>query len=292
MDVLGLKWRVHLKILQLNDIDLLITYSSSFNPDIKWHNLCGHIFEVFDYYFILKKHFKVKCLLPELLNKDNFYDFLKDHYDFENIEDVFPIDDFIFDISYKLIKCKNFLITDGTYYFLNNNVIKLIGNIISFSCGDSYFNKDYPKHVTFLSDRRIYDFGIHYVKKILPNLKHIKGNREFAHITKNCKAFNPENLIKKYPNILIYSDYLLDDYNITKNPIKNFNFNKYIYTPVLKKFDCSPRLIIECKILNIPIEYFEINYFDPGLEIRKNNDVKEFILTENDEIIDIFKNLL
>lgn len=263
--------------------DLLILFS--YNKKESIHGLSGHLFEVLDYYYYFKKkNLNVKCLIPEVLNKNNFYKIINNHY--LNLE--FDINDFYFDKP-DIIKCKKLLLVDGNYNFINEYDIRIYGEIYSFACGFSYFypNKK-PENLTLLYDKEVYGEleGIEYVKKILPHLNYIPGDREFAYITHNCRKYDPKEIIKKYPNILIYSDYLCGK-NITHNPVLNWNFSKYIYTPISRKFDCSPRQVIECRILNIPIEYWKIDYKDPGLEVRKNNVVNRYILTENDELLDI-----
>ncbi len=278
-------------ILNLSKADILITHSFHFNSTQKMHGLSGHIFEIIDYYFILKRHFKVNALIPEFIKKENFIEFINSHYNFK--QDEIELNDFIFGSNFEAIRCNKILLVDGGYWFLNRYKSKLLGNIFAFACGPSYLESGkQPDDVIFLADHKIYpNLGLDYVKKVLPRLNHIKGSRPFAHVTKNCRSLTKEQinlLFKQYPDILMYSDYLEPSYNITNQPIRNFNFNRYVYTPIMRHFDCSPRLIIECQILGIPFELWHINYNDPGLERRLEN-FKQFILYENDNIIDIIK---
>lgn len=274
-------------ILDLKN-SILITHSFYFNNQ-KMHGLSGHLFEIFDYYYILKKNkIDVKCLIPEIISKEKFKFFVDSHY---NVN--FDINDFYFGTNFLALKARKILIVDGNYQFLNTFKSKLLGEIFAFACGPSFFQKnETPNFVTFLADYKIYpNLGIDYTKKVLPHLKHIKGERPFAHITKNCRFLNEnqiKELIKEYPNILCFSDYKLPSYNFTNKPITNFNFSKYIYTPIVRHFDCSPRLIIECQILNIPFKLWNIDYKDKGLERRLEN-YEQFILKDNDEICDILK---
>jgi hypothetical protein len=58
------------KILNLdNNYDLWLSYTWSKNN----HGICGHTFEVIDYYYILKKHFKVGILIGEDIDWEIFY---------------------------------------------------------------------------------------------------------------------------------------------------------------------------------------------------------------------------
>lgn len=266
--------------------DILITHSFHFNNQ-KMHGLSGHIFEVLDYYYYFKnyKNLNVKCLLPEVVTKDTFFDFVKGHYSVD-----FDINDFYFGTKYAAIKANKILVTDGGYWFLNQYKDKLLGKVFSFACGPSFLESTKkPDYVTFLADHKIYpNLGLNYTKKVLPFLKHVPGDRPFAHVTKNCRALDTSqinDLVNEYPNIIMFSDYL-NHPNATNKPLKNFNFSEYIYTPIMRHFDCSPRLIIECQILGIPFKLWHINYKDLGLE-RRMGDYREFILDENDEIFEI-----
>lgn len=272
-------------ILNLPDIDLLLTYSYHSNPCIS-HGISGHLYEVLDYYFLLRKKYKIKVLIGEL-TPEIVINASKRYYDELNLND------FIFERP-KCIKVDNFLLTDGSYVFFNE--VKILGNKLAFSCGHSFFNSDEnrPKNVLFLEDHRIYKNkpnSIDYVKKILPFKKPDNfSNRTFIHLTGNCRKYNHLELIEKYPNCLIFSDYLEESYNVTNEPISIGDFNKYIYTPITRKFDCSPRLIAECDYLRIPVEYYNIDYYDIGLETRKLDiKNKNYLLNEDDEIFKILK---
>ncbi|HEF9977721.1 TPA: hypothetical protein SB263_001856 [Campylobacter coli] len=265
--------------------DILVTHSFHFN-NTKMHGLSGHLFEVLDYYWYFKnKGVNVKCLIPEIVTKETFNDFIKGHYSVD-----FDLNDMYFlDTKILAIKARNILVTDGGYWFLNQYKSKLLGKVFSFACGPSFLESgDKPEYVTFLADHKIYPgLGINYTKKVLPYLNHIPGDKPFAHVTKNCRALSEsqiKDLIRDYPDIVMYSDYL-NIQNSTNKPIKNFNFSKYVYTPIMRHFDCSPRLIIECRILGIDFDLWDINYKDPGLERRLEADLDQFILNDSDTII-------
>ena len=267
------------------DADLVILTSFEMSPTLRSpreHGLSGHIFECLDYYYLLSKYMKVKVIIPELVSPETFDSFVEGHYSIK-----FDKSDFIFINYFDLLKCKKILIVDGGFWF-----IQKYRNRFLFACGADPINADYSILADFKVYNQRYPNMIDYTKKILPNLKRIPGDRPFAHITKNCKSLNSDQidrLLNKYPDLLAYSDFVNPNYNFTNKQICNFSFSKFIYTPVLRHFDCSPRLIIECQILQIPFELFEIDYYDPGLQRRLDSPFEEFVLTSDDPIIEILK---
>lgn len=287
-----------MKILNPN-CEILVTYTRKESPIGYATHLSGHFFELFDYYYILSSKFKTKILIPENVELERIERILKSHYSIE-----FNLNDIIIGYDYELIKVPIVLNVDDCHFFLNLNRKKfLCEKFFSFACGDSYF---FP-NVELLDIIRLADYAIYnelpnsinYTKKILPHLKRIENDnqKEFVHLTKNCRSLNSEKLgqlILEHPNLLIYTDYLpksleleYPSVSVSYEPIENFNFKKFIYTPISRKFDCSPRLILECEILGIPVEYFCIDYIDEGLERRRFGDIDDFILNSNDEIFEI-----
>jgi hypothetical protein len=82
---------------------------------------------------------------------------------------------------------------------------------------------------------------------------------------------------------------------IVKPPLKNiFNeFDTYIYTPTPRHFDCSPRLIAECALFDKRVEYYDIDYFDVGLETRIRDIESGCVwLKKDDNIISIMERYL
>ena len=66
-------------------------------------------------------------------------------------------------------------------------------------------------------------------------------------------------------------------------------FDTYIYTPVNRKFDCSPRLVTECFMLGRNV-FKDLDYYDIGLETRYSdcvNNLNGLDLTDGDEILKI-----
>lgn len=270
--------------------DILITYIPKPSPSYS-KTLSGHFFEVFDYYYLLKTKYSVNIWLPDIQSADEIKHIITARYSLE-----FDWNDLIIG-NFKLIKVPVVLCVDNCYHFmaLHRNMF-LCNKFYSFACGDAKFCAgSEPPNIELLADSRIYDFSklncnsIDYAKKVWPHIKRTENpqNRAFAHITSSCKSVSQEllsELILRNPNICIYSDYL-NHPQATKVPVLDFDFTKFIYTPIPRKFDCSNRLIIECFIFGIPVEYW-ISYRDESLELRRCNP-SEFILRRNDSILDI-----
>lgn len=277
-------------MILIPECDVLVTYTPGHNYT---QNLSGHLFECFDYYFILKKKRSVKILIQEPTSYEHLSKIVENHY-----REAIPESDIIINENFTLVKVPYVLNVDDCHYLLNQNRNRFAcKKFFAFACGDTKLNYSLNSDIIQLIDTKIYDTSkiackyTDYTKKIYPNLKHNEGSRPFAHITKNCKSLSSEMLgalLFEYPDILIYSDYLTPRENVTREPVLDFNFSKYIYTPVSRHFDCSPRLIVECGILGIPVVLWNIDYEDVGLE-RRLGDYREFILDDGDEIFDILR---
>lgn len=290
---------------------LIITYTNKPYTDYV-KNLSGHLFELFDYYFILSKHYPTKILIPENTTLDYIKTIISTRY-IQEISD----NDIIISTDY-LVKAPVILNTDDCHYHLQLNRKKFITNkFFAFACGDSYFEPKNLKDIITLADSSIYkgfDF-IDYKKKVYPGIKQKQNpdDTAFLHLTKSCKKISSEllgTLIQNFKHLTIYTDYLNPgDFSIYKNVkiLKNFgifdfNFTKFIYTPVSRQFDCSPRLIIECCILGVPVIFYGIHYRDRGLferikvfydfenykELKVNdNELQKFLLKDDDDIVKI-----
>lgn len=272
--------------------DILITFTKKHLRQYYTNAVSGHLFELFDYYLHLKTKCNVKMWIPEDFDKAALLSKLKTRYTAD-----FDPNDLIAGYDYKLIKAPIILCVDNCYHFINEyRKSYLCDKFFTFACGDAYFNAGKePKNIITLADPEVYDFGafncetIEYVKKVNPQIKKALGARPFAHVTKNCKSLNSNllgELFLKYPDIVIYSDYLPQSDNIVREPIFDFSFSKFVYTPIERHFDCSNRLITECALLDIPVDYFCIDYIDKGLQPRKNNPLG-YVLQNNDPIFEI-----
>lgn len=295
------------KIQQLDDsYDLWLSYTWSNNN----HGICGHTYEVIEYYFILKEHFKVGIFFAEKFDLD------LSKYDFTDKE----ISDLHKDITWgdkpSLLRGSNILFVDGGVVN-NEDKTLFFDNIIYFACGNKEI-KDNTKHnVYVLQDDRVYEpvavNGINYKKKILfsrfkrlfrPNLRNV-----LIYGTKNCRNV-PLSLYKKFSKKYRTSTILAitneenkqEDFDNVKfliPPVEDLfsKFQLYIYTPIDRKWDCSPRFLAECKYYNKDVIYYKIDYWDEdkGLYWRKwdiDNDFESLYLTKEDDIIPILQGII
>jgi hypothetical protein len=297
-----------MKIVTLDkSVDLWLSYS--------WGNfkqgICGHLFEVIEYYWILKDHFKTKILINEILEKEKIKILLESKYNFTSDE----INDILNNIEFydnpSIIKGSNILIADGNFKTLKSKYL-YFDKILMFPCSDlTYYNLDnvYP-----IQDDRMYKShqnGIHYIKKILfSRFKEIENLSQdlMMYITRNVRELETDELkemslcydkkISLITNV-DYKDEDLPEYNILRMPVQDImsKFGTYIYTPIHRKKDCSPRFVAECEFYNKKVIYHNINYLDEdhGLRLRIQdieNDFKSLFLDENDPIIDIIKGII
>jgi hypothetical protein len=166
------------------------------------------------------------------------------------------------------------LITDGNINSLFAYGIKFISKkILGFLC----FNEEMfingssctlYRDIIYLQDYRLYGKNrlfrsYDYIKK-LPFKYYKKSNRVFDntglfYVTYACRKVTPQ-IIQDYHEMsgckksLLVVPYKLPEYDYIDGveqieaPLPNFfdRFDIYIYTPVHRKFDCSPRLVTEC----------------------------------------------
>lgn len=294
--------------LNLKKYDLVLTYTWSVTND---QGICGHTFEVIEYFWTLKDHFNVCILMAEKLTKEEFLIAIKSKYDFSEEELNLILKHTIFHRKPKIVLCNYILFTDGATNKLKNMTL-LYKKLFLFACGYLPIKNNEDPKVYVLQDQRIYENAkvnsINYVKKILfRRFKKIgnQKNRTLIYATKNCKHLEEQyykDLLEKYPEDLL----ILTNEN-NKVPFKHNRitqmklpvpdvfeqFNKYVYTPTERKFDCSSRFIAECKHYGIPFE-FNIDYTDIALDTRIHdmNNLKNISLEIDDDIINIFKSLM
>lgn len=275
-----------------SNADLVITYSWSDNN----HGICGHTFEVIDYYLLLSKHMSVEILLAEDITIETFKKAIVSKYKLSDRTLKKMLDDTTVQNRPQLLKGNKILFTDGgmmiTHYTL------LFEEVFIFGCGDKRIIELCFKYNVLL-DWRVYgEFGINYVKKV--DLKSLRkpsksDNKTLLYLTSNCRSISPELLerLNIYHDLFIVSNVDIDGYDVYTPPVENIfeKFSKYVYTPINRKFDCSPRFIAECDYFGKTIVY-EVAYLDLGLEFRKK-DIKEGIvqLEDDDPIINIIKGI-
>jgi len=273
------------KILILKK-ELTLTYSwNTVN-----HGICGHTFEIIDYYLLLKNVFDVEILLAEDITWETFEEAIRDKYDLiENeIQDI--KDNTIFQNRPSLLKGQNILFTDGSVNSINQLTL-LFDNVFMFACGYRT-PKDFTKGI-ILQDYRLYskdDNTINYIKKINFNKykKSVKdSNRVMLYGTKNCRKISAE-VLENFQDALVLTE--------DNTPYENLfdNFGTYVYTEVPRHWDCSNRLLAECKFYDKEVKFHKIDYIneDLGLKYRWDditNNFESLFLTENDDIIKILR---
>lgn len=293
------------KILQISsDYDLILTYSWSSNN----HSICGHTFEVFDYYYILKNHFRVGILFAEDITIEQVEQSIRAKYSFTDDEINDLLANTIFSNRPRIVKCKNILITDGGVVNMRN-VTLLCDNVFYFACGNKEVADNNNSRTYILQDDRVYDKvalnGINYKKRILfDKLKTLGTSKDAAlvYATKNCRAIPDYSDLSAYHNNITVitneenrrEDF--DNFTFVVPPVDNIfeQFTTYIYTPVERKWDCSPRFIAECHYYGKQVIYHNIDYWgiDHGLYWRYydiQTDFDSLFLREDDEIIHILK---
>jgi|APSaa5957512576_1039674.scaffolds.fasta_scaffold06066_2 hypothetical protein len=266
------------------EYDLVITYG--------WfgHGVCGHTFEMLEYYFMLREHYRV-CIVSVDLDQKTLEQVAFEKYNISSLPDVFYTPrPRVFDASGQVL-----LITDGSLGTLRDmNYIINAKHTIGFRCG-KHTNQNNLKNYTLLMDFRVYNDRpsstlIDYTKKIhfsmLRKPLHKVTNTALIYATPNCREILDIDSIKdcySFQNYIVIQD---------KKPILDLfdKIDTYIYTPIGRQFDCSPRLIAEMKYFGKQVIYHSIDYTDAGLEVRQqdlNAGIDKLQLTNNDSIIGI-----
>lgn len=289
--------------------EVILTYS----PIIE---ITGHIFECFDYYLFLRQYFKTGILFFDSLPVEHLKTMFESKYIFNWAE----IEQDIFFINRK-DKTKNtivsfgkntvVLLTDGNLESLEYNKIFLsTTKLLGFLCEDkTYSNISINKKIIYLQDYRIYGLNknfksYNYVKKIpfqfYKPIKPLNKNIGLMYVTFVCRKITRE-IIEQYHKLsgcdktLLVVPYKIKEYDNIPNieqvvaPLDNFfeQFDTYIYTPVKRQFDCSPRLVSECIYYGKNV-YLNLDYEDLGLETRYNDaitDINKIILKNDDDIL-------
>jgi hypothetical protein len=298
------------KILTLDsDYDLWLSYTWSNNN----HGICGHTFEVIDYYHILKDHFKVGILIGEDMDWATLELAIRSKYDFTEAEISDIWQNTTFAKKPSLVRGTNILFTDGGVVN-NSSKTMIFKNIFYFACGNREIKTNDRDNVYVLQDDRVYEpvkkNGIHYVKKILfDRLKPLNecADNFLLYATKNCRNIdNYEIFVQQYgDNIIAITNQentpteSIDGITFLNPPVDNIfeQFTTYIYTPINRKWDCSPRFIAECRYYGKQVIYHDINYWsqDHGLRVRKydiENTFDRLFLRPNDPLVNILKGII
>ena len=297
------------KIVKLDPTYALwLTYSWSMNN----HGICGHTFEVIDYFHILKHHFKVGILLAEDITWETFEMAIRAKYTFTDDEIAHMKQHTVFENRPRLIVGTNILFVDGGV-INTSSVMMYFEHIMYFACGNREIKNNTKPNVYVMQDYRVYEpvlvNGIDYKKRILfDKLKPIGESKDslLVYATKNCREFNAYQELEQYgKHILAITNkenrplFPIDGVTFVIPPVPNIfeQFSAHVYTPVQRKWDCSPRFIAECKFYGKQVFFHNIDYWqeDHGLRWRvwdMDNDFDSLFLREDDQIVDLIKRII
>jgi len=276
--------------------------------------MCGHLFECIEYYYILKEHYKLCIFIPEKISEQYIRKTIEDKYTFTDDEVNDIISNIIIGDGPFILKGGNLLLVDAGFSKLTNRHL-LFNNIMAFPCADMAF-KD-KAGITVFQDDRLYGTDSlctthNYIKKILLDKYRPIGesaeNVNLVYATKNARGLDESiysELSEKYPgDFLLLTNTeiktkLSDRYTLEEMPVKNLfeKFSTYIYTPVSKKYDCSPRFLVECKYYGKEVIFHEIDYWDIDLGLRWRvhdieHDYQSLFLRDDDPIVELIGNVV
>jgi hypothetical protein len=282
------------KFISLND-SYNLYLSMTWMPDNN-HGICGHIYEIIDYYLLLHLKFNVGILICEDLNWETIENCVRTKYrvDESIILKMKCSASFYNKPKYVVGKNSSILFVDGGLYrsLHKNGVALAFKNIFCFRCSpiDTHYNLSY-KNLVLLQDNRVYNdadqaISIDYKKKInfkyYKNIKQTQTKTALLYLTTNCRRLCNVSLLDiiftyKFEKYIIltntpeqYTNIIKDFHNISllSMPVENIfeKFDTYIYTPTGKdgsvaniSFDCSPRFIVECAHYNKNVIYHNID---------------------------------
>lgn len=294
--------------------DVMLTHSPIYE-------ITGHIFECFDYYLFLRQYCKAGILFFDGLDMNQLEIAFNSKYnvDFSSIRnDIIQVKLDEHNKSYTIVqfgKDTSVILTDGHIKSLNHRKIILSTNkLFGFLCEYDEFEKQtFNKNITYLEDYRIYGKmrffkSIDYVKKLpfkfYRKCNNASLNRGMMYTTYVCRMITPEIVLQYHQmsgcdSTILVVPFTKPEYDNLPGihqvvaPVPDFfnQFDTYIYTPVARKFDCSPRLLTECFMLGKKV-ICDVNYSDVGLDVRYNDCINNLIsldLNENDKILEIIK---
>lgn len=304
--------------------DLCICCSWTVTGNGITHRVSGHMFEMIEYYYIMRSKYSVKILFGDpKITREVLNSILHDKYTFTTDEINEILDNVIYTkTAPKYVIGKMALFVDGCLCRMEPEGIKLVfDKIYSFKCSNvEHLYNLRAYNVIPLLDKRVYidtnpedvEVGVDYRKKML--ISKIKTDTftpeiptGMLYLTNNCRSLSIEDVVSiiecnDYKKYVIITD--VDNYNslesdtvqILKAPVRNFFklFTGYIYTPLKLMWDGSPRLPVECVINNKQFTTYMIDesYLskDRGLYYRLQDikqNFKNLSLTDDDKILSI-----
>ena len=293
--------------------DVVLTYS----PIIE---ITGHLFECFDYYLFLSGRYRVRILLFDGLPdaalqtafeskyKASFDDVLPDIDRVDGASRDSPVDVYVPPNTFLLMTDGNFKAAgyNGTHFMAR----RLYGFLCEPDPGDL---PGMPRNVTYLQDYRIYGknrlhCSVDYVKK-LPFAQYrpcadVDPSLGMMYMTYVCRKVGPDVVADYFRRSGCRSAELVVPYRLKEYdgipgveqavaPVPDFfdRFGTYIYLPVPRRLDCSPRLVTECYMRRKRV-FMDLDYSDPGLETRRadaERDLSSLDLGDGDGILDVIE---
>jgi len=262
-----------------NKNTIYLTYSPAKD---EYERICGHTFEVMDYYLLLKDNgYNAKILIfDKFKNKNKLFNAWEDKYvldDYPNYKKDVIFKNINFNSINRLYIPGYLIITSGIDIFWDQIFKTLTKKIISFQC-EEFDYSEYLKFKNFylLRDERIYqnknssEKTFNYLKKIYfkryKKINNIKTKKTLVYVNSKLKDLSEDQIrffIKNYKieNILFISGTILTKEQEQKYlkygelkyaPVENLfdQFDNYLVTPNTRNFDCSPRFVAECKFYN------------------------------------------
>jgi len=264
---------------------------------LKHSYVCGHFFEALDIHFMLNRvgiqsqictFNKNFALYTDVYVKSLYEDKLVDNVSIQYLTKPF----YQFDGPV--------IVTDGALdkVFVRAPSVILclcskfdVSHILSdkiFILGDTRFmTKDFIKEkFQIVNEDHLEKYDIiHYVKKIAFDFY-----KRYDSFDSRCLIYMG-NRMKMTESLPILKCNMLTIKNQLPIPNLHKHFDTYIYTPVKRQYDCSNRLIKECQFYNKKI-VFAIDYEDIALQIRYEDDLSNVWFTENDDLINLIRDLL
>jgi len=299
--------------------------------------VCGHLFEVIEYYYLLKDFDACIYLAYDKLSKEQFTNLIKNKYSFTDSEIKNILDhtliqtnkEFMLNRIYDFTPNKAVILTEvHDVIRLSNTGKAVISNkpLLGLRCSllpdqfERVANKRVGYNLKIFQDYRIYGDKLSkwetfdHKKRLLfskyKKASNIQKDSAFIYLSTECRHLSLD-YIKKitdyyepsfdkiYLSVLDKNHYSSVESNKIKllvPPIDNFVelFDTFIYVPLERQFDCSPRLVPECYFYGKKVILHDIdnNYPDKGLYWRKwdcDNNLKDLELTEEDSLIKYVK---
>ena len=294
------------------------------HPRYEKDRICGHTFEVLDYYLFFKDldpSSDIKIIIFDKISKEKILNAYNEKYDLDDLNVEKDIEIRKYNFSKKNIISGNeiWIVTSGFDYGFEQNTKFLVKKIISFECSEhDYTNLLKQSNFYLLRDPRLINSKFtkkdgnvfDYVKKIYFNrfnrFKKIGSkskNKILVYVNNYLKDLCESDLefLNSISNelekdLLFISGTKLSNKQLEKYkafgelkyaPVENlFNqFDTFIFTENQRNYDCSPRFITECKFYNKKIISLIKTDLGALTRIKDLENLQNLNLKDKDEIL-------